>query len=85
MKILGELVEKGLTLDDIEKFLHMQKRFEKLGVSFEEFLGFLEELRVNNIELKDLIFTHRMLKEEGLTVGDVKVAVFSNRNSRGLE
>jgi len=75
VKMLGELAERGLTLSDVEKFLSVQQRFKKLGVSFEEFAEFLEELRVNNIQLKDLISTHETLKEEGLTIEEVRATI----------
>ncbi|RLI84609.1 hypothetical protein DRP07_00530 [Archaeoglobales archaeon] len=74
IKMLAELVERGLTLSDVEMFLGMRKRLEELGISFEEFTNLLEELRRKNIELRDLIHVQRML-EDGLTSEEIESAV----------
>jgi len=74
-KLLTQLVSMGLTLKDVETSVSMKKDLDAKAVSFEDISSLLEEAKRFRVGVKELVQTHRNLKDSGLTVKQLSEAL----------
>lgn len=72
LKLLTMLVDRGLSLADVERALKVVDRLENSGISVEEVSTLLETLKRNGISLDELLNTYKLFRRLRLTIEDVK-------------
>jgi len=65
---LSQMINMGLTLEDVEEAISVKKGLEAKGVSLEEVTELLNEVKKSRIMLSDLLQTYKALRDSGLTI-----------------
>ncbi len=70
-RLLPQLVERGLTLENVETTVSMKKDLDAKGVSFEDISSLLEEAKRFKVGVKELSQMHRGLRDSRLTISQL--------------
>ena len=86
LNLLGELVERGLTLKDIEEAVEVTRKCEERGLTLEDALNLLDEAKSAGLKVEDAIRTFREMKEGGSTFEALREALAykAELESKGL-
>jgi chromosome segregation ATPase len=68
MELLGELVARGMTLEEVERALSVRKGLETRGVSVDDVSSFLDDIKKSKIDMKDMLRVYWETKNSGLTL-----------------
>ena len=68
MELLGELIARGITLEEVERALSVRKGLETRGVSVDDVSGFLDDIKKSKIDMKDTLRVYWETKNAGLTL-----------------
>jgi hypothetical protein len=68
MELLGELIARGMTLEEVERALSVRKGLETRGVSVDDVSGFLDDIKKSKIDMKDMLRVYWENKDSGLTL-----------------
>jgi DNA repair ATPase RecN len=71
LRILSQMVDKGLTLEDVELAISMMVRLTDKGVSFEDVVDFIEFVEKNRVDLGQLLQMFRELRSSGLSISQL--------------
>ncbi len=67
-KLLVEMVNRGLTLNDVELSISIKVDSDAKGVSLEDISSLLEEVKRSKVSVKDLLQIYGGLKDSGLSI-----------------
>jgi len=68
MELLGELIDRGMTLEEVERALSVRKGLETREVSVDDVSSFLDDTKKSKIDMKDILRVYRETKDSGLTL-----------------
>ena len=68
--LLGELVDKGLGLEDVGKTIAVIRMLEEMGVTLEEVLALISDSKRLRVDVRKLLTTFKELSESGLSITD---------------
>ncbi|MGA3193354.1 MAG: hypothetical protein ABSD73_12785, partial [Candidatus Bathyarchaeia archaeon] len=68
MELLGELIARGITLEEVERALSVRKGLETREVSVDDVSGFLDDIKKSKIDMKDMLRVYWENKDAGLTL-----------------
>jgi DNA repair exonuclease SbcCD ATPase subunit len=75
LRIISQMVNKGLTLKDVEVATSIKSYLDTKGISLEDISTLLEEVKKSKIDLKELIQIYRTLKDSGLSITQLAEAL----------
>jgi len=75
MKLITQLVNMDLTLEDVGSSVSMKEDLDAKGLVFEDLTSLLKETKKNKVDPKDLIQLDKDLKESKLTFPQLKEAI----------
>ena len=75
IKLLTEVVDRGLTLDRVEGALSLSEGLRVKGLIIEDVSGLLEEAKRFKVDVADLFRMYKEMKASGLAVEDIKNAL----------
>ncbi len=68
LEIIGELTEKGLTLEDVKASISLKKDLDSKGISFMDISNLLDEATGLEVSLKEIVQMQSSLKNSGLSL-----------------
>jgi predicted nucleic acid-binding Zn-ribbon protein len=68
MELLGELMARGMALEEVERALLVRKGLEASGVSVDDVSSFLDDIKKSKIDMKDMLRVYSETKNSGLTL-----------------
>ena len=68
MDLLGELIARGMTLEEVERALSVRKGLETREVSVDDVSSFLDDTKKSKTDMKDILQVYRETKNSGLTL-----------------
>ncbi|MEM3506763.1 MAG: hypothetical protein QXT31_03820 [Candidatus Bathyarchaeia archaeon] len=73
LELLREMSDKGLTLNDVENTLALQKLIETKHLTIDRILEFISQVEEAKVVMKDLVEAYQNLKKVGLTIEHVSL------------